>query len=58
MNDKQKAEAMWQLVEMVKTLTDDPAEQSESLLNASSFIQNSIAADSLRALVQNMLNPK
>lgn len=58
MDDKQKAEMMWKVVEFVKTLTNDPAEQSEALLNGNSFIQNSLATDSLRILIKNMFNPK
>jgi len=58
MNDKQKAELMWKLVEFVKTLTNDSVEQSEALMNANSFIQNSITVDALRVVIKNMIIPK
>ena len=54
MNDKEIAENTWRVVEFVKTLSQDPAEQALFCLNANSYIQNQVSVEAIRQLIANI----
>lgn len=58
MNNQEKCNNVLRILDFVETLTDDPALQVEMLLNAQSFIQNSVTTATLRQALYNILNPK
>lgn len=58
MTDEQKLKAMWKILDEVKKLSDDPAEQALICTNVASFINNDLSTQAIRQTIYNYLNPK